>query len=153
MSEPSVAIRGITRDDFIYIAGVLDRWWGGPSSQRADPVFFYELGHDALVACEDGRIVGFLLGLVTRHPTPHAYVHLVGIDPDRRRQGLGKLLYTDFARRGRAAGAHTLKAIAAPGHEASLRFHEALGFHVARDDDYAGPGRARVVFTRPIDFD
>lgn len=149
----SLAIRGLTRDDFLYIAQVLDRWWGGPSSQRADPVFFYELGDDALVAADDDRVVGFLLGVVTRGEGPrHAYVHLVGIDPDRRRQGLGKKLYAAFAERGRAAGAEKLKAIAAPGHEASLRFHEALGFGSELHPDYAGPGRSRLVFERDIDF-
>ena len=45
-------IRGITKSDFDYIVSVLDRWWGGPSSERAHPVFFYELGEQALIAEE-----------------------------------------------------------------------------------------------------
>jgi len=140
-------IRGITKADFDYIVSVLDRWWGGPSSERAHPVFFYELGDQALIAESDDEVVGFLLGFVSRQTPPVAYVHLVGIHPDHRRLGVGKQLYAQFTERAREAGASQLKAITTVGNEGSKRFHEALGFSVAEHADYAGPGRSRVVFT------
>jgi len=36
------------------------------------------------------------------------------------------------------------------GHESSARFHTALGFEVRDVNDYAGPGRPRVVFTKQL---
>ncbi|MEM6963104.1 MAG: GNAT family N-acetyltransferase, partial [Myxococcota bacterium] len=58
-------IRGITKDDFDYVVSVLDRWWGGPSVERAHPVFYYELGAQALIAETDEEdLVGFLLGFI-----------------------------------------------------------------------------------------
>jgi GNAT superfamily N-acetyltransferase len=126
-------IRGLTKRDFDVIASVLDRWWGGPSRELAHPMFFYELGSEALVAEEDGELIGFLLGF---HAEPYpgdgsgepiAYVHLVGIHPEPRRHGVGKRLY-----------------------EGSVDFHRALGFTVVEDPDYAGPGRARIVFTKTL---
>ncbi|MCZ7683279.1 MAG: GNAT family N-acetyltransferase [Sandaracinaceae bacterium] len=143
-------IRGIKKEDFDYVVSVLDRWWGGPSGERAHPIFFYELGEMALIAEEGGEVLGFLLGFLAPTQPPVAYVHLVGIHPDHRRRGVGKDLYEHFTRRARAAGAERIKAITTVGNEGSIRFHEALGFAVREDPDYAGAGRSRVVFTKDL---
>ncbi|MCB9615015.1 MAG: GNAT family N-acetyltransferase [Sandaracinus sp.] len=142
-------IRGIEKADFDYLVSVLDQWWGGPAGQRAHPYFFYELGEYALIAEQDGRVVGFLLGLIT--PTKDTgYVHLVGIDPDFRRRRVGQSLYARFEERCRSEGVGRLKAIAAVGNDGSARFHEAMGFTVEEVAGYAGPGRARMVFTKSL---
>lgn len=143
-------IRGISKADFDYIVAVLDRWWGGPSGERAHPVFFYELGKDALIAEADGQVVGFLLGFVAPTTPPTGYVHLVGIHPDYRRQGVGNKLYGEFAERCKSAGAKRCKAITTVGNDGSVAFHRALGFDVREDPDYAGPDRARIVFTKDL---
>ncbi|MAQ16695.1 MAG: GNAT family N-acetyltransferase [Sandaracinus sp.] len=143
-------IRGITKEDYDYVVSVLDRWWGGPAGQRAHPMFFYELGTDALVAEEDGKVVGFLLGFVASQAEAIGYVHLVGIDPHHRRRGVGQRLYERFEARCRKAGVRRLKAIAAVGNDGSVAFHEALGFLAEEVSDYAGPGRSRMVFTRDL---
>ena len=50
-------IRGITKKDFDYVVSVFDSWWVGPSSEKASPFFFHELGEHALIAEEeDGRV-------------------------------------------------------------------------------------------------
>jgi len=142
-------IRGIEKRDFDYIVSVFDNWWGGPSSEKASPFFFHELGQYALIAEEDGQVIGFLLGLVAAGSRT-GYVHLVGIDPNHRRRGVGKRLYQHFYDLCQRSGLHELKAIGMVGHEASARFHTALGFEVRDVNDYAGPGRARVVFTKQL---
>ena len=76
------------------------------------------------------------------------YIHLVGIDPEARRRGVGRALYEEFARRASALGCTRLKAITTPGNQGSVDFHRALGYTVEQVQDYAGPGRARYVFTR-----
>jgi ribosomal protein S18 acetylase RimI-like enzyme len=142
-------IRGITKPDYDYIVSVLDLWWGGPSTERASPFFFHELGEHALIAEDQGRVVGFLLGLSS--PSQGVgYVHLVGIDPAYRRRGVGQQLYGRFAEHCAAAGLTRIKAIGMVGHEGSQRFHSALGFSVAEVADYAGRGRARLVFERAL---
>lgn len=143
-------IRGIKKEDFDYIVAVLDRWWGGPSGERAHPVFFYELGEQALIAEEGGEVVGFLLGFLAPTSPMTAYVHLVGIHPDHRRRGVGKELYEHFTRRAHRAGARRIKAITTVGNEGSIRFHQALGFATQEDPDYAGTGRSRIVFTKDL---
>lgn len=140
--------RGITQEDFGYIVSVIDRWWAGPTSALAHPLFFHELGDDALVVEEEGRIVGFLLGFVTSAGT--GYIHLVGIDNDYRRRGVGRRLYESFTARAQSRGAQRMKAITTPGNQASIEFHRALGYEVELVADYAGPGRDRYVFTREL---
>lgn len=142
-------IRGITKADFDYIVAVLDNWWGGPSSERASPFFFHELGEWALIAEDGGRVVGFLLGLVSPR-TSTGYVHLVGIDPAFRRKGVGQELYRKFFDSCRHEGLSQIKAIGMVGYEAAAKFHTALGFESQEVPDYAGPGRARVVFSRKL---
>lgn len=144
-------IRGISKRDFDYVVSVLDRWWGGPSGERAHPVFFYELGEHALIAENDGgEVVGFLLGFVAPTRPETGYVHLVGIHPDHRRRGVGLALYQHFSERCRLAGITRLKAITTLGNDGSIQFHEALGFEAREVADYAGPRRGRVVFTKEL---
>lgn len=143
-------IRGLTKKDFDYLISVLDEWWGGPAGQRAHPMFFYEFGEHALAAEQDGRVIGFLLGVFVHGAVPTGYIHMVGIHPDHRRRGVGKELYAQFTERSRAAGAKRIKAIASRGHEGPLSFHRAMGFEAEEVPNYAGPGRARVVFTKDL---
>jgi GNAT superfamily N-acetyltransferase len=154
-------VRRITKGDFDRIVEVIDHWWGGPISTFAHPIFFYELGGAALVVEEGSLMIGFLLGFVVTGTSaarpPQAdgdarcgYVHLVGIHPDFRRRGVGRLLYDRFTRDCMNAGCVGLKAITTPGHEGSIRFHVALGWDVQEVDDYAGPGRRRIVFTKRL---
>ncbi len=150
-------VRRITKADFDRIVEVIDHWWGGPIGTFAHPIFFYELGDKALVVEQGSEMIGFLLGFVVPNPTNGAgkaervgYVHLVGIHPDYRRRGVGRLLYDRFTEDCHAAGCTRMKAITTQGNEGSIRFHVALGWNAADVDDYAGPGRRRIVFTKPL---
>ena len=95
-------------------------------------------------------LVGFLLGLHTRSEPATGYIHLVGIHPDHRRRGVGHDLYQRFCENARAAGLQRVKAIAAVGHEGPIRFHLAQGFQGVEDPNYAGRGRARMVFIKDL---
>jgi GNAT superfamily N-acetyltransferase len=151
--------RRITKRDFDRIAEVIDHWWGGPIGTLAHPIFFYELGDMALVVEESSEMIGFLLGFIAHQGlSPHAggpavktgYVHLVGIHPEHRRKGVGRQLYANFTRAAVDAGCQRLKAITTTGNEGSLRFHVAQGWQAAEIDDYAGPGRKRIVFSKEL---
>ena len=142
--------RPLGKNDYDHIVQVIDRWWGGPTSALAHPLFFYELGHLARVVENNGTLVGFLFGFVAPGPPKTGYVHLVGIHPDHRRRGVGKVLYQAFEEDCRAEGCERLKAVTNLGNDASIAFHEATGWSSARVDDYAGPARPRLVFHKPL---
>ena len=141
--------RPLTKADYDHIVQVIDRWWGGPTSALAHPMFFYELGRLARVVETDGVMAGFLFGFLCPDASV-GYVHLVGIHPDYRRRGVARTLYLSFEDDCRREGLRALKAITTLGNEASVRFHQALGWSVAEVEDYAGPGRLRIVFTKDL---
>jgi len=147
--------RRTTKQDFDRVVEVIDHWWGGPIGTFAHPIFHYELGEQALVVEEAGQMIGFLLGFShdtrdAERPSRTGYVHLVGIHPDFRRRGVGRLLYRDFVEACRGVGCARMKAITTTGNEGSLRFHLALGWTATEVEDYAGPGRKRIVFTKDV---
>ena len=143
--------RKITKRDYDEIVRVIDHWWGGgPMSTFAHPIFFYELGDNALIVEENSKMVGFLLGFVSFKKIKTGYVHLVGIHPDYRRKGVGRLLYQTFTDRCRTAGCERMKAITTIANEGSLSFHQALGWKTTEIEDYAGEDRRRIVFTREL---
>lgn len=142
--------RPLGKQDYDHIVQVIDRWWGGPTSSLAHPLFFYELGALARVVEHDGMLVGFLLGFVTPATPPVGYVHLVGIHPDYRRRGVGKVLYQAFEEDCLAQQCRHLKAVTTLGNEVSIAFHEATGWSATKVDDYAGPARARLVFEKVL---
>ena len=157
-----IVTRPLNKQDYDTIVSVIDEWWEGPSTALAHPLFFYELGRLARVAeLDDAGIVGFLLGFVSESHvggTPKAkppgskigYVHLVGIHPAHRRQGVARGMYEAFEQASIAEGCVGLKAVTTHGNEGSIRFHLALGYAVSTIDDYAGHGRARVVFEKKL---
>ena len=59
-------------------------------------------------------------------------------------------VYQRFTEACRAVGCVRMKAITAFGNEGSIRFHAALGWETQEIDDYAGPNRRRIVFTKLI---
>ncbi len=149
MGANEITTRPLTKADYDHIVRVIDKWWGGPTSALAHPVYFYELGDLAMVAETDGVMVGFLLGFIA-HRGPTGYVHLVGIHPDYRRMQVGTRLYEGFEKAAARNRCTSLKAITTLGNEGSVRFHEALGWKVEEVPNYAGPGRARIVFTKSL---
>ncbi len=153
-------VRRISKRDFDRIVEVIDHWWGGPISTFAHPIFFYELGDRSLVIEQGSETIGFLLGFIVPSTEPAGstksdvtrtgYVHLVGIHPDYRRRGVGRQLYERFVEDCRSEGCVRMKAITTHGNEGSIRFHVALGWNMQDVEDYAGPGRRRIVFTKPL---
>lgn len=141
--------RKATFNDFQQIVRVTDTWWGGPTSEFAHPIFFYELGQMARVTEHKGELVGFLLGFIANDATV-GYVHLVGIHPDYRRKGVAKALYASFEKDCRKAGCKELKSITRPANEGSVHFHRALGWSTEEVPDYAGPDRARTVLRKRL---
>jgi len=149
LTEKEITTRPLTKADYDHIVRVIDKWWGGPTSALAHPVYFYELGDHAMVAECSGRLVGFLFGFIA--PVKNiGYVHLVGIDPEFRRQHVGTLLYQSFERKCADANCAAMKAVTTLANDGSMRFHQALGWTSEEVTDYAGPGRARVVFSKRL---
>jgi GNAT superfamily N-acetyltransferase len=140
----------LTKTRWDGIVRVIDAWSGGLSRSLAHPMFLYELGDMARVVERDGELMGFLLGFLTPQSPPVGYIHLVGVNPDHRRHGVGRFLYAWFEAEARSRGCRHVKAITTMGNEGSMRFHQAIGWDAHEIADYAGPGMPRIVFSKAL---
>jgi GNAT superfamily N-acetyltransferase len=117
------------------ILAALPQWFGMPASNEA-----YIRDVEAMpmwAAYDEERLLGFLaLG----RPTPHVLeVHVMGVKPDRHRDGTGRALMEMAAAHARTHGLRflTVKTLSArdpdPGYAKTRAFYEAMGF-VAIDE-------------------
>ncbi|MFF4781004.1 GNAT family N-acetyltransferase [Streptomyces griseorubiginosus] len=125
------------------------RYWGERDLRALHlTALVQEFGSTCLVARAEDGIRGYLFGFVT--PDRTGYVHLIATRDDTRGTGLGRTLYEAFTAAARSQGAVRLKAITTPANTGSLAFHRSLGFQDRLVEDYDGPDRPRVVFTRDL---
>ena len=124
-----------------------DRFWDVDTRALHDPVWFHQFGgFGALARTADGQDVGYVLGAVTADRL--AYLHLLAVRDDRRREGLGRRLCTWFADLALSTGARVVQAVARSDDAAALALSRALGASEHPSAGHAGPGADRVVLTR-----
>lgn len=143
-------IRPIRGSDFTAARVRADDWMGRPVGLVMHRLFFEQLGPHGVWIARDGNPVGFLLGLVSAADPELAYVHFHIVDPERRGEGLGARLYSEFGERAEAAGCRRIRALAPLWNEPSIAFHRRLGFAGDVHRDYVGPGEDRWVFERAL---
>lgn len=147
----------LTDDDHADVMRALQHWWGadGGGAERASllpRLFFQHFAPTSLVVRDGGTLVGFLVGFLSQSRPDEAYIHFVGVHPDRRGLHLGRELYERFFTLVRAQGRTTVRAITSPGNSGSQAFHARLGFAVSAPvADYDGPGLDRVCFVLSLD--
>jgi ribosomal protein S18 acetylase RimI-like enzyme len=132
-----VTIRNAEPSDYGRISPLVDHWWGGREMRALLPRLFFEhFRETSFVAEEDGELVGFLNGFLSQTFPDEAYIHFVGVRPDRRGSGLASDLYEQFFAVARAHGRSLVRCVTSPVNEGSVAFHRALGFDVERGDEY-----------------
>lgn len=123
-------------------------------------LFFEHFCDTSSVLEEDGRVVAFLIGFLSQNQPTEAYIHFVGVHPNRRQRGCGRLLYERFFEQARLAGRSVVRCVTSPTNTGSIAFHTRMGFQVEPgkaeregvpyDPDHDGPGEDRVCFLRKI---
>ena len=99
-------------------------------------------------------------GFVSSARPDEAYIHFVGVRPDRRGEGHARALYERFFALAGERGCRRVGCITAPINEGSIAFHRSMGFNVVPGDadvggtsvhmSYDGPGEDRIVFRRAL---
>jgi GNAT superfamily N-acetyltransferase len=146
------------------IADEIDEWFGGRHvAHLAGRSWFRHAGSTSWLAIgAEERPVGVLLGYVSQDHPEEAIVHLLAVDPNLRRRGIGRALVEAFVDGAGERGAHEAIAAAWPGDPPSAAFFRAVGFRA--DDgpgtvnrfgmparpDYEAPGDDRILFRRAI---
>jgi ribosomal protein S18 acetylase RimI-like enzyme len=146
-------IRHAEPADYGRVIGRVNAWWGGRDMAPVLPrLFFVHFeGTSYVVDDDDGQLAGFLIGFLSQGDPEEAYIHFVGVAPERCGAGLGRRLYERFFADARAHGRTRVRCVTSPVNTPSVAFHEALGFDVEKvARDYDGPGEDRVLFVKRL---
>lgn len=149
----SVEIRHARPSDYGRIIGRVNVWWAGREMAPMLPkLFFIHFEGTSFVAEDEaGELVGFVCGFLSQTVDDEAYIHFVGVDPEARGTGLGRMLYERFFDEVRANGRTVIRCVTSPVNERSVAFHQSLGFETERVvPDYDGPGEDRVLLVRRL---
>src|SRR6266542_4717447 len=133
-----ISIRHAELEDHQPIIAVLDDWWGGRQASGAlHKLFFIHFRETSFVAEEEGRLIGFLVGFLSQTFIDEAYIHFVGVHPERRKGGLGRKLYERFFDAARKNGRNTVRCITSPVNKGSIAFHLRMGFEIETQETEA----------------
>ena len=156
-------LRNLVPDDYAAIITVLNDWWGGRQMSDMLPRLFFEHFCDTsfIAQAEDDSIAGFLVGFLSQSQNDEAYIHFVGVHPDQRKNGVGKLLYEHFFDVVQQHGRYIVKCVTSPVNKNSIAFHQRMGFVPKANDtkteegvpcieNYDGKGESRVVFCKQL---
>jgi len=148
----SVVIRHAKPSDYGRVIGRVNVWWGGREMAPMLPrLFFLHFEGTSFVAEDGDDLAGFVCGFLSQTDPAEAYIHFVGVAPERRGTGIGRMLYDRFFAEVRARGRSVVRCVTSPVNDVSVAFHEALGFEVDRvAEDYDGPGEDRVLLIRRL---
>lgn len=156
----------ITNCDSAGLAAIraeITAFWGSDRTLYLHhPMLVYEFGNTAFVIRHEGKIAAYLFGFFSQVENV-AYVHLVAVRENYKRQGLGKKLYDHFIAVAVAHDVKRLKAITSTDNLRSVAFHtQQIGMQMQGEltesgirivKDYSGPGQDRVVFEKEIGFE
>jgi ribosomal protein S18 acetylase RimI-like enzyme len=131
-----VTIRPARASDHARIIAVIDDWWGGRRMAALLPSLFLEhfAGTSLVVEDTGGELAGFLVGFDSPDHPGEAYVHFLGVRPDQRGSGLGRLLHDRFAHEATGRGITVVRCVTSTVNTASVAFHTAIGFEVEGTD-------------------
>ena len=164
MSE-IVDYRRPTDADHDAVVRRIDDWAGGRSARRlVSRLWFRDFTSTSWVATrEDGRVIGVAIGYVSQDDPSRAVLHLVAVDPQQRHRGIGSELARRFARDVTERAARTIRTTAWADDRPTIRFLEAIGFHLIEPPggqhlygmpavaDYDAPGDDRAELQRSLD--
>lgn len=149
----STSIRHAQPSDYGRVIGRVTSWWDSRDHAPQLPqLFFLHFEGTCFVADDaDGQLAGFLIGFLSQSAPDEAFVHFVGVDPARRRAGVGRALVERFVEAARAAGRTSVRVVAHPSDARAIGFLESVGFAAERiARDFEGPGEDRAVLARRL---
>jgi ribosomal protein S18 acetylase RimI-like enzyme len=148
-----VTIRHANPSDYGRVIQHVNAWWGGREMAPMLPkLFFLHFEGTSFVAeDDDGKLVAFLIGFLSQTDPAEAYIHFVGVAPEKRGSGIGRELYERFFAAVAEHGRTRVRCVTSPANEGSVAFHTSLGFIAERvAEDYDGPGEDRVLFVKQL---
>jgi predicted GNAT superfamily acetyltransferase len=123
-------------------------------------LFFVHFTDTSFIAEKDGEIVGFLIGFLSQSDSELAYIHFVGVNPNYRKNQIGKRLYNEFFDVVKKNNRNIVRAVTSPVNVVSIAYHTKMGFNIETGDkevdgvsvfsDYDGEKQDRVLFVKKM---
>ena len=131
-----ITIRPISELDIESVSGIDEKITGKYQPEQWEERFLYYLRHDpevSLVAEQDGRVVGFMLGEVRAGEfgidEPSGWIESLGVDPDCQGHEIGRQLLGRLLENFRTRGAQAARTLVNTDSQAPLmRFFESAEF-------------------------
>lgn len=152
-------IENIQSTDYDLIISNLNEWWGGRNMTDMLPrLFFKHFNNTSFIVKEDNdSIIGFIVGFVSQTEKTKAYVHFIGVKPDKRGKNVGKKLYERFFLTVDSLGVNNVECVTSIKNVNSIEFHKRIGFTIIEGDsidtngisyhkNYDGQNEDRVLF-------
>lgn len=153
-----------TEADYDTLITVVDEWWAGRPVRRLLPRLWLRhfAGTSWLAREERGRPIGVAIGLSSQDRPDTACLYLLGVDPNRRRHGIGRALADRIEADAATGGADRIETVIPTGDPIALAFLGAVGYAIVADAglrpihgvparvDYDGPGEDRIVLSRRL---
>ncbi|MDQ0202260.1 GNAT family N-acetyltransferase [Neobacillus ginsengisoli] len=154
-------IRKIDSANYKQIITILNDWWNGRQMTDMLPKLFFEhFQETSFIMEEKDQIIGFLVGFLSQSKKKEAYIHFVGVHPEKRNLNIGKRLYNQFFEVIQQKGYDTVRCVTSPTNKASISYHTKMGFQIEIGDrevdgvsihtDYDGPKQDRVLFVKKL---
>ena len=117
MIKKDMTIRKAHPSDHASVIAALQNWWGGRDLTAMLPKLILNHFNDTSFLIEkQGQMIGFMSPALENE----AYVHFMGIHPDFRNKGLGKILYERFFELCRQQNRTIVRACTSPVNKGSV---------------------------------
>jgi len=157
-------IRNVREEDFIKIAE-LSRKCNPMATERNSiyHLFTKFFSGTSFVAEESQGIIGFILGFLSQDNPREAYIHLLCVHPNHRREGVASNLLEKFINEVKKKEIERISLITKPVNRRAISFYKKHGFinrkrpgtykvgdiNVFRD--YNGEGEDMVIFEKSVE--
>lgn len=186
----ALELRHPTEADHARLVAVIDEWWGGRRMRSQLPRQWLRhfsttswIGETPAAEAGDrrgaagssrhgcpavsGRLAGFLVGYSSTDDPSVASIHLLAVDPNHRRRGVGRALVDRFCAEVLSLGVRRVEALVRPDERPAVEFARAVGFEPALRDsaswiaarplygvpafeDWDGPGEDRALLVKEL---
>jgi ribosomal protein S18 acetylase RimI-like enzyme len=156
-------IRNVSDEDFIKISQFGVNCSPMINERKAIYHLFTKFFRDTSLVLEvNENLKGFLIGFISQENNENAYIHLLCIENDLRRQNMASNLMENFISIVYSLGCKKVFLVCKPSNKTAIKFYNKMGFLSLHSDetiiiddinvfkDYDGPAEDKIVFWKSI---
>ena len=156
-------IRNVIEEDFMKISQFGEKCSPMINEREAIYHIFTKFFKNTSLVLEDNKnIKGFLIGFISQENNENAYIHLLCIEKDLRKQNIAAKLVKEFIYIVCSLKCKKVFLVCKPSNKTAINFYHKMGFLSLHSDvtviiddinvfkDYDGPAEDKIVFCRSV---